>query len=61
MSQQDLLVEIATEELPPKSLLKLSRAFSRGLQAALEARQLLGPKASVHPFATPRRLAAVIH
>ncbi len=52
---QDLLVEIGTEELPPKALEKLSEAFSSGICRGLE-------QANLHytisqPFATPRRLA----
>jgi len=60
MSQHDLLIEIATEELPPKSLLKLSQAFADGVMAALEKQQLLVDDAVVEPFATPRRLALLI-
>lgn len=55
MSALNFLVEIGTEELPPKSLLKLSDAFTtevtKGLtDAGLEFGQ-------VQSFATPRRLA----
>ena len=37
MSARDLLVEIGTEELPPKSLLALSQAFGDGIVAGLGA------------------------
>jgi glycyl-tRNA synthetase beta chain len=54
VSAQDLLVEIGTEELPPKSLLALSSAFTDGVVAALASAGLKhGPAES---FATPRRL-----
>ena len=33
--QRDFLVEIGTEELPPKALLELSQAFLSGLRAGL--------------------------
>ncbi len=58
MSTQDLLVEIGTEELPPKSLQVLSAAFSDGIVAGLAAAGLKHGK--VEPFATPRRLAVRI-
>ncbi len=37
---RDLLVEIGTEELPPKALKSLSKAFGRELCASLHARGL---------------------
>jgi len=58
MSAADLLVEIGTEELPPKALRALMTAFADGLAAAIdEARLGHGP---IHPYASPRRLAAVV-
>ncbi|WP_020393598.1 glycine--tRNA ligase subunit beta [Thiolinea disciformis] len=51
----DFLVEIGTEELPPKALKKLSDAFTEGLVSGLHE---AGLKASeVVPYAAPRRLA----
>ena len=55
---QDLLIEIGTEELPPKALLGLSEAFSSGICAGLEQQQLSYSVAT--PFATPRRLAVLV-
>lgn len=52
---QDLLIEIGTEELPPKALLKLSNAFASGVTEGLKGNGLLAE--SVETFATPRRLA----
>lgn len=52
-----LLVELFTEELPPKALQKLGQAFSKGLQDALQAKGLLKPDCQITSFATPRRLA----
>src|SRR5688572_15358245 len=54
-----LLVEILTEELPPKSLRALSEAFLRGISKGLAAAQLVKPD-SGRAFATPRRLAVLI-
>jgi glycyl-tRNA synthetase beta chain len=51
----DVLVELGTEELPPKALLSLSEAFRDGIVSRLEAAGLAHGK--VEAFATPRRLA----
>jgi glycyl-tRNA synthetase beta chain len=56
--RRDFLVEIGTEELPPKALRPLSDAFVAGLAAGLEKAQLL--HAGVKGFATPRRLAVYV-
>lgn len=58
MKRDDFLVEIHTEELPPKSLRKLGEAFCEKIAEALQ-------KAGLHFkdkqfFATPRRLAVLI-
>ncbi len=55
---QDFLVEIGTEELPPKTLGNLSEAFLDGICAGFEQQQLRYRVAN--PFATPRRLAVLI-
>jgi len=52
---QDFLVELGTEELPPKALLSLVKAFAKGIENQLKANDL--SFASVGYFATPRRLA----
>ena len=38
MSGGTLLVELLTEELPPKALLRLSEAFAAGISAGLKSR-----------------------
>ena len=53
-----LLVEIGTEELPPKALRGLSEEFARALCAGLEAERLSFGEAT--PYATPRRLAVLV-
>lgn len=55
MSRQDLLIEIGTEELPPKALSKLSAAFLAGVKAGLEKSEL--GFSNIENFASPRRLA----
>ena len=54
----DLLVEIGTEELPPKALRRLSEAFATELAAELDAAGLA--HGTPVPYATPRRLATLV-
>src|SRR5450631_2697498 len=58
MSAPDLLFELLTEELPPRSLLSLSNALTAGILSGLDAAGV--PHGKVHSFATPRRLAVRI-
>jgi len=58
MSSKDFLVEIGTEELPPRALAALSAAFTDAIVAGLAQRNL--SHGEVHSFATPRRLACLI-
>ena len=60
MSTANLLVELFTEELPPKALKKLGDAFASSIQQGLSKRGLLGASATAVTFTTPRRLAAQI-
>ncbi|MEO8384289.1 MAG: glycine--tRNA ligase subunit beta [Betaproteobacteria bacterium] len=60
MSTATLLVELFTEELPPKVLKKLGDAFASSIQQGLVKRGLLESGAAAVVFATPRRLAAQI-
>ena len=55
-----LLVELHTEELPPRALRVLSEAFATGIEAGLYSRHFLGPDSRVTPYGTPRRLAVHI-
>jgi len=57
---QTLLVELQTEELPPKALVKLGAAFANGIANGLKARDFLDAGSSVTIYATPRRLAVSI-
>jgi glycyl-tRNA synthetase beta chain len=58
MTTETLLVELGTEELPPKSLKALGLAFRDGIVAGLAEREL--DHGAVHWFATPRRLAVMV-
>lgn len=60
MSQQNLLVELFVEELPPKALKKLGESFSSTLFETLKLQGLSSDNSVVTSFATPRRLAAHI-
>ncbi len=55
MPNKTLLLEIGTEELPPKSLNRLRQTFAEQVEAGLSQVQL--PFAAVESYATPRRLA----
>jgi len=57
---QTLLVELQTEELPPKALVKLGAAFAAGIANGLKARDFLEADSVVTTYATPRRLALSI-
>ncbi len=56
----NLLIEVFTEELPPKSLRRLGNAFSEGMYTSLKAAGLASDASVVTGFATPRRLAVLI-
>ena len=55
-----LLVELQTEELPPKALKKLSAAFAEGVNKALAARRILAEGSKMTPYGSPRRMAVHI-
>lgn len=58
MSTETLLVELGTEELPPKALKLLGLAFRDGIVEGLKQREL--QHGDVQWFATPRRLAILV-
>jgi glycyl-tRNA synthetase beta chain len=58
MSTETLLVELGTEELPPKALKSLGLAFRDGITQGLQQREL--GFGEVQWFASPRRLAVLI-
>src|SRR5882724_6588587 len=60
MSDETLLVELFTEELPPKALRRLGEAFARNVAEGLAKREFCESNAAVSAFATPRRLAVQI-
>lgn len=58
MSAQDFLVELGTEELPPKALKTLVQAFADGITAGLKQADLAHDQVQV--YAAPRRLAVYV-
>jgi glycyl-tRNA synthetase beta chain len=60
MNAKTLLVELFTEELPPKALKKIGGAFAAGIHQGLMQRGLAAKDANAEVFATPRRLAVRI-
>lgn len=55
-----LLLELLTEELPPKALARFGEVFSAGVFAGLAQRKLVADNVAYQWFATPRRLAVLI-
>ncbi|MFM6922664.1 MAG: glycine--tRNA ligase subunit beta, partial [Polynucleobacter victoriensis] len=57
MSTAPLILELFTEELPPKALKKLGQSFSETIEQSLKSQGLLTEASVTTSFATPRRLA----
>jgi len=55
---RDLLIELGTEELPPKALLKLISAFKENLTSELKQAELSFKE--INSYASPRRLALIV-
>jgi glycyl-tRNA synthetase beta chain len=55
---RDFLIEIGTEELPPKALSALSQAFASAITQGLEKANLT--HGGISSYATPRRLAVLV-
>jgi glycyl-tRNA synthetase beta chain len=53
----DLLIEIGSEELPPKALDELTAAFARGICDGLTKRGIAADSANAKMYNSPRRLA----
>jgi len=58
MTTETLLIELGTEELPPKSLKTLATAFFTNIKSQLDSNDLA--YADIKWFATPRRLAVQV-
>jgi glycyl-tRNA synthetase beta chain len=59
MATDTLIVELFTEELPPKALLRLATEFAAGIANGLRSRKLLDASSETSFFATPRRLGVL--
>ena len=60
MKSAALLVELFTEELPPKTLKRLGDSFAQSVFQSLNQVHLIGANAKLQSFASPRRLALLI-
>lgn len=60
MTSATLLVELLTEELPPKALPRLGETFATKIAEGLKARGLAPTDAAFRTFASPRRLAVTV-
>ncbi len=56
-TQETLLVELVTEELPPKALKSLGQSFAQSVFKSLQAAGLCNGVSQAEEFASPRRLA----
>jgi len=56
ITTENLLIELLVEELPPKALRNLGRAFAAALADSLKAQGLAASDAVVTDYASPRRL-----
>ncbi|BDR32958.1 glycine--tRNA ligase beta subunit [Photobacterium damselae subsp. damselae] len=59
MTERNFLIELGTEELPPKALRTLAEAFAANFEAELKAADLAHN--GIEWFATPRRLALKVN
>ena len=57
---KSLLIELGTEELPPKALDELAAAFARGICDGLSKRGIDAALDSAMTYASPRRLAVLV-
>ncbi|MBG8714481.1 glycine--tRNA ligase subunit beta [Neisseria meningitidis] len=60
MMTQTLLIELLTEELPPKALNNLGNHFAAAVAEGLEKAQLVDGAAEFTAYASPRRLAVQV-
>lgn len=57
MSQNSLLIELLTEELPPKALKRLGDSFAQSIYSSLQTQGFLSENSHLTSYASPRRLA----
>ena len=60
VTEASLLIEIGTEELPPKALDELARAFADAVTAGLARRDIAADAAGAKVYCSPRRLAVLV-
>src|SRR5215831_2420285 len=57
---KSLLIELGTEELPPKALDELAGAFANGIGEGLKKRGIDADVADMKTYCSPRRLAVLM-
>lgn len=60
VNTRPLLIELVTEELPPKALQRLGQCFAAEIVSQLQNAALMPDGTQHHYFATPRRLAVLV-
>ncbi|UOO89966.1 glycine--tRNA ligase subunit beta [Vitreoscilla massiliensis] len=60
MSTESLLIELRTEELPPKALNNLGESFAASIIEQLQKDHFIADKAEYKVFASPRRLGVLV-
>ena len=60
MTTAALLIELGTEELPPKAVAKLADTLAHSMHDQLQQAQLVAADADLQVFAAPRRLAFLL-
>jgi glycyl-tRNA synthetase beta chain len=60
LNQEDLLIELGCEELPPKALDSIREAFFKAIKAGLEKQNFAFKADGSRSFSTPRRIAVLI-
>ena len=59
-TKKSLLIELGTEELPPKALDELAAAFANGIGEGLKKRGIDADLAGTKTYCSPRRLAVLV-
>lgn len=57
---QDFIIEVGTEELPPKAMPRLAQDFLNGIEKGLVDAEIFPGKGNIVWYAAPRRLAVMV-
>ena len=59
--QKNLLIELFTEELPPKALKSLGESFASSIVSSLSKKSLVAAQPTFESFCSPRHLAVLVN